>query len=397
VICHLFYSLSPSATLAGTNGKAFGHNKMHPNPHDSTALMPINTQIQINPAGIISGSSGVKINQIESNGQPAAGCDKKELFAHPGHDVFVEITSMTGNRTGIIVENKSQIHTSGHSIILAAGDAFSEAFADIDSLAASVAVECPSGKARGHQWQGVDFNPGGGPIKDGQDGIGEKGWGTCNKGNGVGNIWVGNQGKGVGGGMAGGCKCDHKPKPDPEPNPEEPKPDKEAPVAPLAQFEIPRIEGCPGLTQVVAMELGITGESLQVAIGNALALNPTIQPCEACASLINLAAILRDEDGSRMAAMIQVFNAIAPADVPFTPEMAASIAAAFKDAEEGSQYSSAMEYIDAFVRYVSILDTKLGSPAGDSVAFVMDKYGTGITGSDNANIGAFLTMHLQDL
>ncbi len=70
--------------------------------------------------------------------------------------------------------------------------------------------------------------------------------------------------------------------------------------------------------------------------------------------------------------------------------MATSIATAFEGAAEGTQYASAMEYIDAFVQYIAVLDTELGAPVGDSVAFVMDKYGAGVTGSDNANIGAFV-------
>jgi len=168
-----------------------------------------------------------------------------------------------------------------------------------------------------------------------------------------------------------------------------------APVAPLAQFQIPRIEGCPELMLAAAMELGITPETIQVAIGNALALNPTIQPCEACAALVDAAGILRDEDGSRMAAMVQTFNALAPADAPFTPEMATSIAMAFEGAAEGTQYASAMEYIDAFVEYVAVLDAGMVSPVGDSVAFVMEKYGAGVTGSDNANMAAFVATRLE--
>ncbi len=181
--------------------------------------------------------------------------------------------------------------------------------------------------------------------------------------------------------------------------PDCPRDDEEllAPVAPLAQFQIPRIEGCPVLMEAVALELGITEETLQVAIGNALALNPSMQPCEACATLVNAAAVLRDEDGSRMAAMVQAFNALAPADAPFTPEMATSIAMAFGGAAEGTQYASAMEYIDAFVQYVAVLDTELGSPVGDSVAFVMEKYGAGITGSDNGNITAFVATRLETI
>jgi len=168
-----------------------------------------------------------------------------------------------------------------------------------------------------------------------------------------------------------------------------------APVAALAQFAIPTIEGCPELMLAAAMELGITAETIQVGIGNTLALNPTIQPCAACAALIDAASILRDEDGSRMAAMVQTFNTLAPVDAPFTPGMAASIAMAFEGAAEGTQYASAMEYIDAFVQYVAVLDIDLGAPVGDSVAFVMDKYGAGIAGSDNGNIAAFVATRLE--
>jgi hypothetical protein len=55
-----------------------------------------------------------------------------------------------------------------------------------------------------------------------------------------------------------------------------------------------------------------------------------------------------------------------------------------------------MEYVDAFAQYVAVLDIELGSPVGDgdSVAFVMEKYGAGITGSDNPNIAAFVAAHL---
>jgi hypothetical protein len=168
-----------------------------------------------------------------------------------------------------------------------------------------------------------------------------------------------------------------------------------APVAPLDKFEIPRIEGCPALTLAAAAELGITGETLQIGIGKALALNPTIQPCEACSSLINAAVILRDEDGSRMAAMVQMFNTLAPADAPFTPEMAASIVTALEGVEEGTQYALALEYIAAFVQYVAVLDIELGSPVGDSAAFVMDKYGADITDSDNNNIAAVVATRLE--
>ena len=166
-------------------------------------------------------------------------------------------------------------------------------------------------------------------------------------------------------------------------------------VAPIFQIEAPEILGCPLEMAVAALELGTTPETIQVAIADALALNPTIQPCQACATLIDAAAILRDEDGSRMAAMLSVFNELAPSDAPFTPEMGTSIVTAFAGAAEGSQYASVAEYVDAFVQYVAVVDVDLGAPIDDSLAFVMDKYGTGITGSDNTNIAAFVAARLE--
>jgi filamentous hemagglutinin family protein len=165
-----------------------------------------------------------------------------------------------------------------------------------------------------------------------------------------------------------------------------------APVAPLAQFELPRIEGCPALTQAAAQELGIAAETLQVAIGNALAMNPNIQPCQACSTLVNAAAVLRDADGSRMAAMAYVFNQIAPADAPFTPEMGAAIATAFsQNAQTDARYASAMEYVDAFVKYVTVVDRDLNAPiGGDAVAFAMNKYGNAMTQGGNANMAAYI-------
>jgi len=167
-------------------------------------------------------------------------------------------------------------------------------------------------------------------------------------------------------------------------------------AAPLPLLQLPVIEGCPAETQAAAGELGITAETIQVSIANALALNPDIHPCQACARLINAARILSDEDGSLMAATVQTFNTLAPADAPFTPEMGASIAMTFEAAAaEGSQFASVAEYIDAFVEYVTVLETGLGAPVGNSTAFAMEKYGAGI--ASNANIAAYVEARLAGL
>ncbi|MHC4570471.1 MAG: hypothetical protein ACYS0C_00135 [Planctomycetota bacterium] len=44
--------------------------------------------------------------------------------------------------------------------------------------------------------------------------------------------------------------------------------------------------------------------------------------------------------------------------------------------------------LDAFVQYVAILDTEMGSPVEDSVAFVMGKYGIRATENENSNVAA---------
>ncbi|MHC4743222.1 MAG: filamentous hemagglutinin N-terminal domain-containing protein [Planctomycetota bacterium] len=164
------------------------------------------------------------------------------------------------------------------------------------------------------------------------------------------------------------------------------------PPAPLPDWEEPEIEGCPVLLDVVATELDVTSGTIQVSINRSLATAPNIQPCDACARFMNYAGILSDPNGSRIAAMVQVFNEIAPADTPPSEEMFASIATAFSqqmENEDMPQYATAMEFLDAFVAYISILDNELGSPVGDSTAFALSKHG-GSEMMDNPNILAYV-------
>jgi filamentous hemagglutinin family protein len=158
------------------------------------------------------------------------------------------------------------------------------------------------------------------------------------------------------------------------------------------------VQGCPVLVAAASAELGIPSDTIQVSLANSFALNTNIQPCESCARLLNAADILSDEGGSGMAALNQVFNELAPANVAFTPEVAASIVTAFAGrVGDGTQYATAIDYIDAFVRYIAVLDAEMGSPVGDgdSIAFVMEKYGSGITENENSNIAAFIATRLE--
>jgi len=174
-------------------------------------------------------------------------------------------------------------------------------------------------------------------------------------------------------------------------------------VVPLGAFAIPGLQpvvfeegGCSALMVWLANELGV-GVDTQVFVANAFAYSTDCQPCELAAKLKDAATILADEDGSHMAAMNQLFNELSPANAPFTPAMAASIVTAFAGhVNDGTQYATAIEYIDAFVQYVALLDAGMDPSAiGDSVALVLEKYGTGLTESDNNNIAAFVALRLE--
>lgn len=167
--------------------------------------------------------------------------------------------------------------------------------------------------------------------------------------------------------------------------------------APLPILELPELKGCPVEMQAAAAELGIPSETLQLTIRNALATNPNIQPCQACASLITAAAILKDVDGIHLAAMNQIFNTLAPADAPFTPEVSASVVTAFAQlGNQDKQYALAAEYVDAFARYVAVLDTELKAPVGDAVAFALEKHGAALTGDTaNPNIAAYILAQIM--
>ena len=165
--------------------------------------------------------------------------------------------------------------------------------------------------------------------------------------------------------------------------------------APLAALELPELKGCPVEMDAAASELAINTDDLQLLIGNSLATNPNLQPCEACQNLLTAANTLQDADGSRMAALGQVFNTLAPADAPFTPEVSASVATAFAEMADDPQYAIAMEFVDAFVSYVAVLDNDLQVPVGDPAALVMEKYGETLANAENPNIAAFVAAQLE--
>ncbi|HOK94803.1 MAG TPA: Ig-like domain-containing protein [Anaerohalosphaeraceae bacterium] len=182
------------------------------------------------------------------------------------------------------------------------------------------------------------------------------------------------------------------------------------PAAPLPVLELPQLKGCPVVMDAVAAELGVHSDQLQMMIRNSLAANPNLQPCEACENLLNAAATLKGIDAERLGAMNQIFNTLAPADAPFTPEVRASVQMAFEglaareiqlaemtpdEYAQYQQYAMTNEIIEAFVRYVAVLNSDLKLPIGNPVAMAVEKYGASITNSENPNMAAYIIARME--
>ena len=129
----------------------------------------------------------------------------------------------------------------------------------------------------------------------------------------------------------------------------------------LPHFEDPQLKGCPAELAAAASELGTTADELQLLIGSSLAANPNVQACDTCAQLIRAATVLKDFDGSHLAAMNRVFNQLRPADAPLTPETVASIVVAFAElSQQNADYALASAYVDAYAQYAAALDSRGG-------------------------------------
>jgi hypothetical protein len=149
--------------------------------------------------------------------------------------------------------------------------------------------------------------------------------------------------------------------------------------------------------QAAAAELGINFDQLQLNIQDSMATNPNLQPCDACALLLLSANALQDDDGVRFSAMVDIFETLAPADVPFSPEAAASIRTTFaRLADEDAQYALAEDYINGFVDYIAVLDRDLKTPIGDAIVYTLNKYGQAIMSHSNQNIVSYLVSQAQE-
>jgi hypothetical protein len=170
------------------------------------------------------------------------------------------------------------------------------------------------------------------------------------------------------------------------------------PAAPLGEPISIEVSGCPALIQWVAAELGTDQKKVQIWVAKALASPGNIQPCDACESLKEAAAILQDIDGTRVAALAEVINEFASSDAPPTEEQMASIADAIANDIEGNvQYAAAGEYLDALAKYVGILNSEMGFTADEAVQFATNNYVDNLVEAQNIGVAAYVAARLAVL
>jgi len=168
--------------------------------------------------------------------------------------------------------------------------------------------------------------------------------------------------------------------------------------APGLQREVIEISGCPSLVQWVASELGTDESQIQIWMANSLASDRGIPACDACANLKQAATVLKDVDGTRVAALAGIITEFASSTAPPTEEQMASIADAIaNDIEGNTQYAAAGEYLDALAKYVGILTSEMGFTADESIQFATDNYVGQLAEGDDMGVAAYVAARLAAL
>lgn len=448
LVCWVLFSVSPPATLARPHGKAIGHSKHHGNPHGNAGphgkgvFNPVKSNSK--PGAVIGNEAGNNHQPISTNsqgsnavgknvaniatetgpkGHTGTGAGETLFIPKHGGNVVVKIAPLLVDIAGgMNIKNTPAGRGAKKVFVLGAGDDFSKAIADLDSVTGTLPVpevigaKGPNPVHGGRHDKKGDGNPGGG------NGNGH--WGEGNSGNGVGNTWVGNQGHGVGEGMAGGAgdksnpdpgpRSDPEPDPIPEPGPDpdpkpgpKPKPEpKDEPKIHVEAAPIPEVTfveaeeeefeegGCPVLMKWLVDELALA-EDIQIHVANVFAYSTDIQPCEATARLSDAAKILADLDGACIAALERVVNELAVPSAPLSEEHLAAIAMAFTDhAGERTYYAVAARWLDALAEYLAVLTDELGYSVNDSIAIVRNKYVVPIAEGSDLSVVAYVEARL---
>ena len=158
------------------------------------------------------------------------------------------------------------------------------------------------------------------------------------------------------------------------------------------------VSGCPALVKWAAAELGIDERVMQIWTVNTLASSRDIQPCDACEKLKNVAAILRDDQGTRIAALAQVVGEHASSTAPPTQEQMDSVADVIsRNAQANNHYAVAGEYLDALVAYVGVLNNDLAFSTEESIMFAADKYIVPLAENESVGLTAYIAARLAAL
>jgi hypothetical protein len=395
----LFLTMLSSVARSGPKGKAIGHDNMPGN----SPIPAINGGI--NPAGIIVGSGGIKINGISAATKPGDTSGQNGVSGlNPANFAFV----LNAQGNGVLGNVNRGKGIGGNMLTLAAGDSFSTAIPGIGSLSASLTLPDPIGAKGPNPAHGGSHPKKGGGNPGGGNGNGH--WGQGNQGNGKGNTFMGNQGRGVGEGMAGIDPGTTEPPDPPEApggsDPPEPPEQPENPTtlfveaAPLPKDMIFKMGQCPALMALAAKELGVSRDDMQIHLVNALADSEDINPCQSYAKIANCAAVLRDPGQVRTAALTKVISEIVSPAAPVSDELLASVSQALathRNDEDKPYYRLAGQWLDALVEYVGILQSKVNWPADESVEFVLDKYVAPVTEGSDVSLAMFLHLQLEAL
>ena len=138
-------------------------------------------------------------------------------------------------------------------------------------------------------------------------------------------------------------------------------------------------------------------ELTQAYLAGVFLQSTDLRPYRAARQLRKFTELLHDPDGHYVASFVRVINEFVQPDIPPSPEQFSSIAQAFALHEnDGTHYATAIQWLDALTEYVAVLNTDIGWPADESIAFVMGKYGAPVAETGQVSAIAFIQMHLEN-
>jgi len=105
---------------------------------------------------------------------------------------------------------------------------------------------------------------------------------------------------------------------------------------------------------------------------------------------------LRDPSGKRIEALANVIHEVAPPGAPPSEELFATIGVLLANPEEGTQYASAKEWMDALAQYVDILNNQMLLSA-EETRTVVAKYTEPITSGEDTVLAAYVEASMSEM